>query len=151
MTKILNAKEFISEKLDIQHVSKDRLKQAVDEMVKLYLYQDHGSPTAKNSEIWCGDYVVSEKPLPQYDNDSNSFIGLYHSLEELKKRLADKSSQEDVVFSINLKYDALRFFKEPNISDIFNKRHYLFAINDSGKIIQIKSVRSFNKYSTNKK
>ena len=38
MTKILNAKEFISEKLDIQPVSKDRLKQAVDEMVKLYLY-----------------------------------------------------------------------------------------------------------------
>ncbi len=150
MTKILNAKEFISEKLDIQPVSKDRLKQAVDEMVKLYLYQ--GSCGSKN-EIWSSDYVVSEKPLPQYDNEQykNHFIGLYHSFDELKERLSNRTYHEDVAFSINLKYYALRFFGEPNISDIFKKKHYLFAINENGYLIRIESVRSFNKYSTNKK
>ena len=134
----------INEKLNIQPVSKKRLND-VKNMLKFYLYK--GNCGSKH-DVLAGDYIVSEKPLPQYEDNEmykDKRIGVYVSQEALKRKLRTIASYEDVVFSAKLKDYALWFFNKKSPFELF-KKNFLFGIDDNGNIFKIYKVKDYNKY-----
>lgn len=146
--KILKFDEFISEKLNIKPLSSDRLQKEADGIPNFYLYK--GKCGDKN-DVYSADVLISENPLPQYDNHEeykNQLIGKYHSFDQVKKVLDDMKTEctsEFEIFSAKLKDYAKLYFNEKTISNLLRK-HVLFGIDDSGNIIRIYSVMHYSAY-----
>lgn len=138
--KILKFNEFISEKLNIKPVTKDGIKKAVNNIPKFYMYM--GNCGDKN-DVGAGDILISERPLPQYDNNEfykNKFIGVYRSFDEVKKMIDNKKDSWDkspAVFSKKLKDYALKYYRKTKLSDLFKSNHCLFDIDFEDCIYKI--------------
>lgn len=150
---ILKSNEYISEKLNIQPLSSDRLQKEADSIPNFYLYKGR---CGEDNGVYEYDVVISDKPLPQYDNNhvfKKKFVGLYHSFDKVKDILDNSiinnggfTFKQTAVFSVNLKDYAFEYYKAKSISSYFHNNHVLFCINKQDQIFRIYSKELYEAY-----